>query len=129
MSELRVFLPYAVRIVKRPDLAPVRSGRTLEWGIIVCDREYNLLFTSWLLRKPTNEQVAAFAVDLHEWTEDGVQVWLYDDATAPTKSRPDHWRVYCGRLQALSRLEVLYRKYWNSESSEDYEAALASWRR
>lgn len=130
MSKLRRFLPYVVLVVKHPSIAPAPTdhrGR-IQWGIVVCDREYNLLFASWLKRKLTTQQVSAFALDLHAWDDkDGGHVWLYDDSSVPDTSDVA-WHAYADRLQALARVTVLYAPNWGSETPADYTTALARWK-
>ena len=87
MSGLWRFPPYVVQIVERIGGGPVFEGRKLRWAIIVCDREYNLLFTSWLKRKPTPKQVQAFTfytdVVGMDASDQRRRYWLYDDSCSP----------------------------------------------
>ena len=128
MFDLRRFLPYVVTISKRTANAPSYRGKRLQWAIVVCDREYNLLFASWLERKPTGTQVAAFASrDVRtKWGDEGGTNYLYTDASTPSQSDAN-WQAYSQRLRALSRLKCLHSKNWGSETPKDYENALDRW--
>ena len=131
MSELRRFMPYVVEIGQPPCTAPVHpAGRRLRWAIVVCDREYNLLFATWLARKPTRNQVQAFSRNAGSgavnWSDEGGRNWLYHDGCIPTSSIKN-WEDYSIRLRALSRLRGLHDSHWASENPEDYVAALAKW--
>lgn len=135
MSELRRFLPYSVWIGKPPCQGPIypsSTRRPLQWAILVCDRRYNLLFASWLERKPRRSQIAAFACNaggkVVNWDDNGGRNWLYHDGCIPTASDGD-WRGYSGRLQALSRLRCLHDSNWSTETPDDYITALAEWRK
>ena len=123
------FLPYVVKIRKRSDIRPVRRKPSLTWSIVVCDREYNLLFATWLLRRPTRSQVAAFAGNYEsavDWDSEGGTNYLYHDKSVPTGSSAN-WSAYSERLNALSRLKCLHQKYWSSRTTADYDAALERW--
>ena len=130
MSALWRFLPYVVHIVERPTGGPKFEGQKLKWAIIVCDREYSLLFTSWLKRKPSPAQIRAFAYDTgNAGMDSSTQLptcWLYDDGCSP-RLGSTQWAAYADRLRALSRLECLHYKYWGSESERDYYESLDRW--
>ncbi len=98
MSELRRFMPYVVEIGQPPCAAPVYpAGRQLRWAIVVCDREYNLLFATWLARKPTRSQVEALSHNAGartvNWGDQGGRNWLYHDGCIPTSS-VENWEAY-----------------------------------
>ena len=93
MSELRRFLPYVVEIGRPPCDAPAYPpGRRLHWAAVVCDRRYNLLFATWLERKPTRGQVAAFACNAGmegvNWGDDGAGTGCTTTGVSQQQAQP-----------------------------------------
>ena len=132
MQQLRRFLPYAVTITCEEKPLQLRhsfgQSRRLRWSIVVVDREYDLLFASWLHRKPTSRQILSISLHgLRGWDEQkGGMIHLYDDGCVPTDGLT-HWQQYQQRLGALARLRCLTVKGRGGERWSDYRVAIDAW--
>ena len=113
MSYIRQFLPYNVKIERSANSLDRLSGRS-QWLIGIHDRQYNVIFATWLQRKPTKAQMAGISVHGDEddvWSNDGIQFWLYNDSCIPDSSAV-HWRAYSERLYRLAKLRCMYEFDW-----------------
>ena len=111
MSEIRKFLPFVVTIA-RESKPLLWEGRQLRWSIVVCDREYDLLFASWLRRKPTNAQISRVASELQgrEWQSgQDVAFYLYHDTSIQTQGTAQ-WAEYGKETSAVGKTAVYSRK-------------------
>ena len=128
--EFRKYLPYMVNIEKRDDIRRRSRLRSVNWAMVVCDRGYNLIYATWLPKRPTEKQVAAFTSNCDNvvhWDPDrGGRNWLYSDACIPDESAAN-WHAYGRRLRALAQLRCLYHRNWASRTELDYDKALAKW--
>ena len=113
---IRKFLPYHVKIERsaNPLYTLEQFSRRLQWIIGVHDRQYNVIFATWLERKPTKAQIAKISVHGDEdaaWNNEGVQCWLYNDGCIPDSSAV-HWRSYSERLYWLAKMPCVYEFDW-----------------
>ena len=132
-SQMRQFLPYAAIFRREPEPLTLRSWhrhRELRWSVVVVDRHYDLLFASWMERKPTMAQLRLIAFyGLEHWDQEaGGMLHLYDDSCVPTSSL-EKWNEYQARLHGLAKLRCLPGKGRGGKSWSDYECPVAAWRK
>ena len=128
VTRFREYLPYLVVIENRKDIPRRNRPANFTWSLVVCDRGYNLIYATWLEKKPTLNQISAIACnsdgEVHWDSDKGGRNWLYCGGHAPHVSTAN-WNAYAKRLQAVARLECLYRPKWGSEKETDWDRALA----
>ena len=130
VTHFREYLPYVVIIENRTDIPRRRRPLKITWSLVVCDRGYNLIYASWLEKRPTLSQISAIACnstgEVHWDPDHGGRNWLYCGGHIPDASAAN-WRAYAKRLRVLSRLYCMYNPKWGSETERDWDRALAEW--